>query len=169
MSSEPEIRVAAPEDADAVRTLVAAFRDHLGASRPSDAELAAVLPTALSDASLEFLVALAEDGEPLGYTQTRFFSSVWAVGMEAHLEDLFVAAGARAAGVGTALLRATLARASVRGAGAMGLLTNERNEAALRLYVREGFTPAAEAIFPGGREIRLVATLDPARSHPHLP
>ena len=70
-------------------SLVGAFRDHLRASTPSDGDLARHLPRALANPQLEFSIAWLE-GEPVGYTQTRFFDSIWSLGTEAHLEDLFV-------------------------------------------------------------------------------
>jgi putative acetyltransferase len=164
-----EISIGTPGDARALQALVAAFRDHLGARTPSEADLARLLPSALCDPAVEFAIARELGGEGLGYTQTRFFSSVWAAtGTEAFLEDLFVLALARGTGLGGSLLEFAVARAAERGAGTIGLQTNERNASALRLYTRAGFAPASEAIFPGGREIVLVRRLDPS-SRPPLP
>jgi GNAT superfamily N-acetyltransferase len=162
VGGEPEIRIATPGDAEALRALVLGFRDHLVASAPTEADLARLLPPALSDPSLEFVLALSPDGEGLGYAQTRFFATIWsAAGTDAYLEDIFVVARARGAGLGLALLEFAVARAAERGAGAISLQTNERNASALRLYTRAGFAPSSEAIFPGGREIGLVRRLGP--------
>lgn len=160
MGSQPEIRVATRRDEAALRSLVAAFRDHLGAEDPSEGALRRMLPALLSDRATEFVLALAAQGEPAGYAQTRFFASLWAGGLEAQLEDLFVLPTGRGVGLGTALLRYALARASARHARLIGLQTNERNAVALRLYRREGFAIAAEAVWSGGREIRLVRSLE---------
>ena len=164
MAGDPELRLATGGDAGALEGLVAAFRDHLGATTPTDADLRGLLPTALADPRIEFVIARGPGDGALGYTQTHFTPSIWSpAGTEAHLEDLFVVSAARGTGLGLALLEHAVARAVERGAGAIRLATNERNEAALRLYTRAGFVAASEAIFPGGREIGLVRRLDPSR------
>jgi GNAT superfamily N-acetyltransferase len=148
--------VATPGDALVVRTLIAAFRDHLRATTPEDSSIDAFLPTALSDPDLEFCCAFSSEGHGVGYTQTRFFRSVWVSGVEAQLEDLFVVPRARGDGVGRRLLDFALARAERRGVRAVGLNTNERNEPARRLYEKAGFRASRYAIWPGGHEIRMV-------------
>ena len=151
------IGVAGPADAASLRLLVAAFRDHLRASTPSDAELAERLPRLLSDPSLEFACA-RRNGEPVGYTQTRFHASLWARG-EALLEDLYVLPSARGAKIGRGLLRHAMQRARVRGCELLGLSTNERNLAAQALYRSEGFAPKRTKLWDDGREIFWVAEL----------
>lgn len=149
---ELEIRIGGPADAAVIAALVAGFRDHLGAPVPSDAELRVHLPHALADAGLEFAWA-RRDGAAIGYTQTRLLPSIWSPGLEAHLEDLYVIPSARRRSVGRALLRHALARAESRGARRFGLNTNERNDAAQRLYRSEGLSPVSHARYPGGREV----------------
>ena len=141
-------------------TLVAAFRDYLGATTPSDRELERHVPAALEDPATEFCCAWL-DARPVGYTQTRFFTSVWVGGTEAHLEDLFVLADARGRAIGRALLLHALRRAERRGARAFGLNTNEYNEAAQRLYRSEGLRPQQTGIWREGREIHWVRSLGP--------
>lgn len=145
------IRPAEPRDAPALATLIAGFRDHLGATLPDDAEIERNLAAALADPAIEFCCAWLE--QPVGYTQTRFFTSVWVGGTEAHLDDLFVVRAARRQGVGRALLRHAIARAQARGAARFGLNTNERNEAGQALYRSEGMAPQSHALYPGGREV----------------
>jgi len=154
-----EIKVARAEDAESIRVLVAAFRDHLQAGAPSDAALEAQLPDLLSDPSLEFTCAWFQS-HAVGYTQTRFFPSIWASGLEAHLEDLFVLPSVRGRAIGRSLLRHALQRARERGARLLGLTTNERNEAAQNLYRSEGLHPRAAPIWAEGREIRWVVELE---------
>ena len=156
-----EIELAGGDDLESVRLLVAAFRDHLQASAPTDADLAAHLPQALRDASIDFACARL-GGRAVGYTQTRYYRSVWASGLEALLEDLFVLPEFRGRAVGRALLRHALARARERGARLVGLTTNERNRTAQDLYRSEGLRPQSAAIWPDGREIRWVVRLDEA-------
>lgn len=102
------------------------------------------------------------DDEAVGYTQTRFFTSVWVGGTEAHLDDLFVVPWARGQAVGRSLLRHALARAHARGALRFGLNTNERNEAAQALYRSEGLSPQSPALYPGGREVLWVKEIGAA-------
>ena len=146
------IRPAGLADAAALAALMGAFRDHLAAEVPTDVELQRHLTRALDDAGIEFCCAWIEDAA-VGYTQTRFFTSVWVGGIEAHLDDLFVIKWARGRGIGRSLLRHAVARAQARGALRLGLNTNERNEVAQSLYRAEGFSPQSHALYPGGREV----------------
>jgi ribosomal protein S18 acetylase RimI-like enzyme len=153
------IRPAGADDAAALAVLIGGFRDHLAAKRPTDAELQRQLPRALADPGIEFSCAWL-DRDAVGYTQTRFFTSLWVGGTEAHLDDLFVVARARGRAVGRALLRHALARARERGARQFGLNTNERNEIAQSLYRSEGLSPQSHALYPGGREVFWVMRID---------
>jgi ribosomal protein S18 acetylase RimI-like enzyme len=146
------VRSATRADVATLAVLIGGFRDHLRARSPGDADLAAYLPVALSRPEVEFACAWFDE-EPAGYTQTRFFASVWVSGTEAHLEDLFVVPAARGRGVGSALLRFAAARAEERKARRLSLLTNEANAAAQALYRSEGFAPQSHALYPGGREV----------------
>ena len=159
--TELAIKPARRADIDVVRVLVAAFRDHLRASAPTDADLEAQLPGVLADPSIEFACAWLQ-GHAVGYTQTRIFRSLWAAGFEALLEDLFVLPSARGRGIGRSLLRDAVQHARERGARVLGLCTNERNEPAQNLYRSEGLHPQSTAIWTGGREIRWVVELDTA-------
>jgi ribosomal protein S18 acetylase RimI-like enzyme len=146
------IRCVGRDEIGVLAPLVRGFRDHLAARVPTDAQLAQHLPRALGDPAIEFCCAWLGD-EAVGYTQTRFLTSIWAPGLEAHLEDLFVAPGARRRAVGRALLRHALARARVRSARSFSLATNEGNAAAQALYRSEGLAPHSHALYPGGREV----------------
>ena len=157
------VRVAESTDAPALSALVTAFRSHLGATHPTADELARLLPEAIADGQIEFALACfssnarpdasAEPREALGYTQCRFFRSIWARGFQAHLEDLFVSAPARGNGVGAALIAFALERAAARHCVSIGLHTNDRNERAHAFYRRAGFEPQSEARWPGGQEV----------------
>jgi ribosomal protein S18 acetylase RimI-like enzyme len=153
-ASDAPIRVATPGDLERVARVVARFRDHLRRSDPGDATLRALLPDALADPGVEFCIAPDAGSGALGYTQTRFFLSVWEGGLEAQLEDLFVAPEARGAGLGSRLLDFALGSARARGARTIGLQTNEHNRAAQALYERAGFRLQREPIWRGGREVR---------------
>jgi len=154
-------RAAGADDAGRLAPLVLAFRDHLGAARPSAHELEGALPEALLDPSTEFCLCLTDDGA-VGYTNARSFHSVWAAGLEAHLEDLFVLESARGAGLGERLLEFAVERMRARGARAIGLHTNEHNREGQSLYRKAGFQPQTEERWGGGREVYWVRRLDPA-------
>jgi ribosomal protein S18 acetylase RimI-like enzyme len=156
-----EIRIAGSDDVGSLRGLVAAFRDHLRADAPVDGELDAQLGRALSDPTIEFAWARL-GGQAVGYTQTRFFFSLWASGREALLEDLFVLPAVRGRGIGRSLLRHALRRAGERGARLLGLTTNERNTSAQGLYRSEGLEPQSAKLWEDGREIRWVVRLEGA-------
>ena len=160
-TADLKIAPAGSADAPALAALIAGFRDHLRAKLPSDAEIARRLPDVLADPAIEY--ACAWQGErAVGYAQTRFWTSVWARGTEAQLDDLYVVPSARGRDVGRGLLRYALARAAARGALRFGLNTNEQNDAAQALYRSAGLAPQSHALYPGGREVFWVKDLGAA-------
>ena len=148
------IRLAAPEDHELLIPLVVAFRDHLQQPGPSDSELAFSLKQLLVDPTTDFIVALSQKSTPIGYAQVRYRYSLWVVGSEAQLDDLFVVPRARERGLGSSLLEAAIAQARVRGCRVIGLNTNEQNAEALRLYTRAGFSALRER-WQSGRQLWL--------------
>lgn len=152
-------RIADVHDVDALVPLVEAFRDHLGAVRPTTHELGATLPDLLQEPSSLFALAHAADGQAIAYSYARIYTNLWASGREAHLEDLFVCEAARGRGVGQGLLEFTVDQLRGRGALAIGLHTNERNTQAQALYQRAGFVPQTEERWHGGREVYWIRRL----------
>lgn len=153
------LRVADAADVETLVRLAGGLRDYLRQAEPDDATFRARLPELLADASTEFLVATMSDGEACGYLQLRLRASLW-YGREAEVEDLFLSAGARGQGVGTALLDFAVRRARHHGCTSIGLNTNENNDGAVRLYEQAGFD-ARRARWHGGRQIWLVRELRP--------
>ena len=102
--------LAGPDEARAVAGLMAQFRDHLGSAEPSDASVLRSVERIMADPDSEFL--LAGDG-PSAVLQLRFRWSVWKEAPDAWIEDLFVRAAARRAGLGDALVRLAYERAAV--------------------------------------------------------
>ena len=142
------LRLATSDDAAEVARLLSEFRDWQGREEPSDSSIEASVRRLLADPNTEYLLA----GEPpAGILQLRFRHAVWTGTDDAHLEDLFVSAGARGGGVGRELVEAAFERARERGCARMLLDTNETNEAALRLYESMGFKSGRGA--PGGRDV----------------
>ena len=155
------IEPACDADLDDLVHLMVAFRDHLGQSQPSSAEFRDSIGILLKDADTEFLVARNAAGIPLGYAQVRYRYSAWIPGRGAEVEDLFVLPFARRQGIGLELAESVTTRARQRSCRVVGLNTNERNEAALSLYQRLGFT-AERASWNGSRQLWLEKRITPA-------
>ena len=156
----PRVWPAQPHEATAVARLMVAFRDHLGDTEPTDDEMRAGVERLLGDPDTEFLLAAPDgDGAPAaGVAQLRFRYGVWRAGGDCLLEDLYVDQAARGAGLGRALVAATLDRARARGCRRVELDTNERNDAALRLYGSFGFSATTGRY--DGRDLYLRLHLD---------
>ena len=138
---------------------MADFRDHLTLSAPTDEEMSAGVARLLDDPDTEFLLAAPEDGAPpAGVAQLRFRYGVWRAGGDCLLEDLFVDPGARGAGLGHALIDATLDRARARGCRRVELDVNEANDTAIRLYESAGFSATANSY--GARDLYMRLHVD---------
>jgi ribosomal protein S18 acetylase RimI-like enzyme len=138
-----------------------AFRDHLGLGAPTEAEMRAGVERLLDDPDTEFLLAADGDGDgapDAGVAQLRFRYGVWRAGGDCLLEDLYVDAAARGAGLGHALVEATLDRARARGCRRVELDVNESNEAAQRLYGSFGFSATSNSY--GARDLYMRVHLD---------
>lgn len=148
------LRLATDADLESLVRLALEFRDYLERAEPTAADFRRGFSNLLGDPSTEFVLAIGAGGAADGYVQCRYRTSAWNGGLEAELEDVFVAAAARRAGLGRRLVEAAVERAAARGCGAVLLTTNERNTAALELYTRLGFT-AARQRWGGGRQLWL--------------
>ena len=155
------IEPACDDDLDDLAQLMVAFRNYLGQSQPSAAEFRDSIGILLKDPDTEFLVARNADGIPLGYAQVRYRYSAWIPGLGAEIEDLFVLPVARRQGIGLKLAESVTGRGRQRSCRVIGLNTNERNEAALSLYQRLGFT-AERASWNGSRQLWLEKCIEPA-------
>lgn len=81
--------------------------------------------------------ALAIVGEQaLGLVHAIYHRSVWTVGDDCYLQDLFVVDHARGAGIGRALIEHVCAHANRRGAPRVHWLTHESNHRGMQLYDR---------------------------------
>ncbi len=132
------IRFATQQDADAIAGMAIAFRNHLERDTPSDTGFHCSVAFLLAADDASFLIA-SEAGQPLGYLVLRYRYSMWADGVEATLEDLFVDPAARRGGVGRALVEEALQHATRRGCCSICLDTNEHNAASTRIYRQLGF------------------------------
>ena len=151
--------LAQPDEAEAIADLLVAFRDHMGSGWPSDNAFLASVERLLEDRDTEFLLAApGDDAPPAGVLQLRFRFSVWKAAPDAWLEALFVAEGARRAGLGEALVTLAIERARARGARRIELDTNEANAPALALYERNGFSARSKG--GEGRDLFLGRPID---------
>jgi ribosomal protein S18 acetylase RimI-like enzyme len=95
----------------------------------------------MEDLNTDFLLAAPDADSPAaGVLQLRFRFSVWKAAPDAWIEDVYVAPGARRAGVGDALVTRAIERAAERGARRVELDCNEDNTGALALYEHHGFS-----------------------------
>jgi ribosomal protein S18 acetylase RimI-like enzyme len=147
----PDVRLAQPQDLPTVTRLIAAFRDHLGETEPSDAEVERGVERLLGDPETEFLLASADGADPAGVAQLRFRYGIWRAGGDCLLEDLYVDERARGAGLGRALVAATLDRARARACRRVELDVNEANTTAQHLYESFGFSSTANSY--GARDL----------------
>jgi GNAT superfamily N-acetyltransferase len=129
------IRLAGPDDLDAVASLLVAFRDWWGSSTPSDETFRSTAAVLLEDPNTEYLLA----GDA-GLAQLRYRLSVWTGVEDCWLEDLYVRDSARGTGVGRALVEACLEGARARGCRRIELDVQETNAPAIGLYERCGFS-----------------------------
>ncbi len=135
--AEIQVRRAGPTDADDIARLLHDFNVEYDEPTPSVERLAATL-IALFEAG-EITVLLAGTG-PDGVALLRLRAALWAEGLEAYLQELYVVPDLRGRGIGRALLEATMDAARDAGAAGIDLNTGETDTAAQALYESAGFT-----------------------------
>ncbi len=113
------------------------FNTEFGEETPGVAALAERVADFIEKEEAVFL--LAGEG-PDGVAQMRYFPSLWTGGLEAYLEELYVAPALRGGGIGRALLESAMDTARAAGATRMDLNTGETDTAARALYESTGFT-----------------------------
>jgi GNAT superfamily N-acetyltransferase len=155
----PRVWIAEPHETEPVARLMAAFRDHLRLEAPSDDEIETGVGRLIEDPDTEFLLASTGDGAPAaGVAQLRFRYGIWRAGGDCLLEDLFVDAAARGAGLGRALVEATIDRARARGCRRVELDVNEANDGARGLYGSFGFSSTSNTY--GARDLYMRLHID---------
>jgi ribosomal protein S18 acetylase RimI-like enzyme len=132
-----EVRRADVGDADDIGRLLHDFNTEYEEITPGPAALAERIRRLL-DAG-DTAVLLAGDG-PDGLAVVRFRPSIWTVGLECYLAELYVVPQLRGQGRGRALMEAAIELARERGADYMELNTGEDDVAARALYERLGFS-----------------------------
>ena len=152
-------RIASLSDLDDLSRLVCSFRDVLGRSNPADDSVRESLRSLLISGEGDFLLAIDDSANAVGYSQQRYRYSLWLEGLEATLEDLYVTPDCRGRGVATCLVRYGIERAWEKGCKAIKLDTNEDNLAAVALYGKLGFSSRSSR-FSGSRQLLFSKTLE---------
>jgi ribosomal protein S18 acetylase RimI-like enzyme len=131
------VRLAGPDDAEAIARLLDAFNREFGDPSPGPEALATRVRELLADG--DTLVVVAGDG-PDGLALLRLRRSLWAPGLECYLAELYVVPDRRGRGLGRALLTAAMDAARERGADYIDLNTAETDVVARALYEKLGFS-----------------------------
>lgn len=137
MRSSAATRQAGTGDAAEIARLLHDFNTEFSDPTPGVEILTARIEQLLEEGEVNVL--LGGEG-PDGLALFRLKPSLWAEGLEAYLEELYVAPPRRGGGIGRALLEATMRAAREAGAIRIDLCTAETDTAARGLYESCGFT-----------------------------
>lgn len=112
----------------------------IAATAQTEGGYADFLGTQVDEPDAQLLVA-ERDGEVIGYTYATLEGHDWMSlrGPAGMLHDIVIDPAHRGAGIGRALLDATMAALEARGAPQLVLSAAARNESAQRLFTRAGF------------------------------
>jgi ribosomal protein S18 acetylase RimI-like enzyme len=137
MADEIPVRRATVADAGEVARLLHEFNTEYGDPTPGVEALTERVRHLLEQGEMTVLLG----GErPDGIALFRLRPSIWTEGLDAHLEELYVAPERRGEGIGRALLEATMDAAREAGAVRIDLGTSVDDTAAIGLYESCGFT-----------------------------
>ena len=137
MPSRTAIRRAEVVDAPEVARLLHDFNTEFGDPTPGVAALSERAARLLAEG--EITVLLGGEG-PDGIAVIRLRPALWSEGLDAHLEELYVAPDLRGHGIGRALLEGAMDAAREAGAVRIDLGTSVDDTAAIGLYESSGFT-----------------------------
>ena len=135
---DQRLRVADAADAPLLGRMLAEFNAEYGETEPSAATIAGLAAGQLADGSIAALFIAGDPSD--GFAQLRFRTSLYADGLDACLEELWVRPSARGRGLGRALLLGAMSLAADRGATRIDLNTTVADVAARSLYASAGFT-----------------------------
>jgi ribosomal protein S18 acetylase RimI-like enzyme len=135
--SDPEVRRAGIDDADAIGRLLHDFNAEFDDVTPGPERLAERMRELMP--ADDFEVLLAGDG-PDGLAVLRFRPSIWTAALECYLAELYVVPARRGGGLGRALMERAVELAREKGADYMDLGTAETDRAARALYESLGFS-----------------------------
>ena len=137
MSSEIPVRRADVVDAPEVARLLHDFNTEFDDPTPGVEALTGRARLLLAEGEITVLLG----GErPDGIALIRLRPAIWTEGLDAYLEELYVAPERRGEGIGRALLEAAMDAAREAGAVRIDLGTSVDDTAAIALYESCGFT-----------------------------
>lgn len=139
--ADTTVRVADASDAGAIARLLHDFNLEFDCETPGVEFLARRVAELIESGEIEVL--LGGEG-PDGVAVRRLRPALWADGLDAYLEELYVVPERRGGGLGRALLNAVVERARAAGAVHLDLCTGEGDTAARGLYESAGFTNVEE-------------------------
>ena len=137
MNPDVSVRRASAADAGEVARLLHDFNTEFDEFVPEIPVLTERVRKHVENDESTFLLAGAG---PDGVAQLRFRAALMGDGLEAYLQELYVAPPLRGRGLGRALLEAGMEEARNRGASTIDLGTSEDDTAARALYESAGFT-----------------------------
>ena len=137
MAHTSVVRIAQPDDADAVGRLLYDFNREYDDPTPEPSWLAERIRVLLAGGDTAVLIA--GDG-PDGVAVLRFRPSLWSDALECYVAELYVVPPKRGRGIGRALMEAAMKLARDRGADYMDLNTGETDVVARALYENLGFS-----------------------------
>lgn len=147
-----KIKIASSDDLNLLATLVIRFRNHFDRREPTDTAFTEGIKKLMAGGDAEFFLAVDDDDSPLGYVLQRYRFNMWANGIEAGVEDLFVDPEYRQGGTGKRLIEYSINRAIEKNCATICLDTNENNQASTRIYTQLGFN-STSARWNNGRQI----------------
>lgn len=146
------MRKGTKEDLESILTLVMGFRNYLNLETPTENEFRNGLIKLLSGDDAEFFVVPNDKNVICGYILLRYRFSMWASGLEARIEDLFVSPSNRQKGTGKELVKYAIQKAAEKGCVTICLDTNENNPVTMNMYHQLGFKAHKEK-WDNGRQI----------------
>lgn len=142
--NEASIRTVRPDDLPELVGLIRAHAEYERAPRPPE-DLAGGLPVLLFGEDPRLIALVAEvDGVLVGYATFGVEVSTWEASHFLHMDCLYLAEGARGAGVGARIMDEARALAADRGIRQVRWQTPQWNEGAIRFYDRLGATRSAK-------------------------
>ncbi|HUB99351.1 MAG TPA: GNAT family N-acetyltransferase [Solirubrobacterales bacterium] len=135
--AEIQVRRGGVKDAADVARLLHDFNVEYEEPTPSVERLTGTIARLLGAGEITVLLA---GGGPDGLALLRFRPALWAEGLEAYLQELYVVPELRGKGIGRGLLEATMDAAREAGASGIDLNTGETDTAARALYESSGFS-----------------------------
>ncbi len=147
-----KMRKATTDDLESILTLVMGFKSYLNLESPSESEFRNGILNLMSGNDAEFFVVSNSRNIIYGYILLRYRFSMWASGLEARIEDLFVSPSDRQKGTGKDLVKYAIQKATEKGCATICLDTNENNPVTMKIYTQLGFNAHKER-WDNGRQI----------------